>query len=117
MGARANERVELTWSPEFQVILDALNTQLKQDRLYTNVYLAARALLILLRDGNGELTNADVIDRVYRYDCPPGGWKNFDRIRWYAYVPAVVEQLRHDLPIHLAELKDGRRLYLWSPRR
>ena len=105
-----NTPVGIDWDPRFQPLLDALNKRLEQP-FRSNTHLTARCLLAFLKAGHTNLTIKDIVDGVYDNDRPKGGWVMFDRVKWYNYVPRIVQKLRTDLPKQLALAEAGKPLF------
>lgn len=103
MTTLASTRIDLTWTGEFQPILDKLNPQ----GMFPNINRTAYVLLSFLKDGVADLTAGDVISYIHEEMAPRNGWVAFDRQKWLDYVPAVIAQLQNELPRLLAEAKSG----------
>lgn len=98
-------RVDLQWREEFEPVLSELDRRLAARETFKpwNTLLVARALLRLLKH-DALVTHGQVIDYVLDVDEPVGGWIAFDRQKWLAYVPRVVEVLKSDSPMDVLKL-------------
>jgi hypothetical protein len=86
----------LVWNAGLEELLDRLNNRLSQPGMHSNMHLATRRFLELLR-ALGDMPSVprprEVSRAVYAHDWPRGGWASWDWDEWDGYTPQIIEVL------------------------